>query len=231
MNLLFFLYKLHNSKQLIVLFLYLKTILCFGDSLTWGYNPKDGTRYPYEQTWPGILQEALGAGYRVIAEAIYARTTCWELPYVPFRSGKDFLPVALEAHSPLDLVIIMLGMNDLMKLCGKSADESAWGLLVLTRIIQSPVFGGIPPKILIIAPPVLGKLSPFMEMAYGGMEEESKKLASRYKIIAETALCEFLDSNEFIHVSAVDGVHPLPDQYKILGEAIADKVKQLLNNN
>jgi lysophospholipase L1-like esterase len=209
----------------------LKTILCYGDSLTWGYNPNDGTRYKYAETWPGVLQASLGNGYRVIAEAVYARTTCWELPYVPYRSGKDYLPIALEAHSPLDLVIIMLGLNDLMKLCGKSADESAWGLLALTRIIQSPVFGGNPPKILIIAPPALGKLSPFMEMAYGGKEEESKKLAGCYKIIAEVTLSGFMDSNKFIHVSDVDGVHPLPDQYKILGEAVADKVKQLLITN
>lgn len=204
-----------------------KTILCYGDSITWGYNPADGTRYEYALTWPGVLEKELGQNFRVITEALTGRTTCWELPYAPYRSGKDYLPMLLESHSPLDLVIIMLGLNDLMKLVGKSADESGWGMLSLVRSILSPVFGGIPPKILIIAPPAIGKLSEFNRMVFGGMEEESKNLAERYKTVAEVTKSEFLDSNKFIKVSEIDGLHPLPDQYKILGKTIAEKVKEM----
>lgn len=202
----------------------MKTILCYGDSLTWGYNPEDGTRYEYYQTWPGVMDNILGNEYKVITEAIPGRTTCWDVPYAPYRNGKEFLPMLLESHSPIDLVIIMLGLNDLMKLVGKTADESAWGLLSLVRIVLSPVFGGTPPKILIISPPVLGKMSTFYEMAFGGMIEESKKLAKCYKAIADVSLSMFLDSNEFIKVSDIDGVHPLPDQYMSLGSEVAKKI-------
>jgi lysophospholipase L1-like esterase len=204
-----------------------KTILCFGDSITWGYNPEDGTRYEYSLTWPGVMEKELGGGYKVITEAITGRTTCWDLPYSPYRNGKEFLPMLLESHSPLDLVIVMLGLNDLMKLVGKSADESAWGMLSLVREILSPVFGGSPPKILIIAPPAIRKLSEFNKMVFGGMEEESKKLADCYKTVAEVTKSEFLDSNKYISISGSDGLHPLPDQYKILGKVIADKVSDM----
>jgi lysophospholipase L1-like esterase len=205
----------------------IKTILCYGDSITWGYNPVDGTRFEYSLTWPGVMEKELGNGYRVITEAITGRTTCWDLPYAPFRNGKDYLPMLLESHSPLDLVIVMLGLNDLMKLVGKSADESAWGLLSLIRVILSPVFGGVPPKILIIAPPAIGKLSEFNKMVYEGKEEESKKLAECYRTIAEVTLSEYLDSNKYISVSDIDGLHPLPDQYKILGKAVAEKIREM----
>ena len=204
-----------------------KTILCYGDSITWGYNPKDGTRFEYFQTWPGVMEKILGSGYKVITEAITGRTTCWDLPYAPYRNGKEYLPMLMESHSPLDLVIVMLGLNDLMKLVGKSADESAWGLLSLVRIILSPVFGGVPPKILIIAPPTIGKMSAMNNMAYEGMEKESKKLARCYRTIAKESKSEFMDSNEYIKVSNIDGVHPLSDQYKILGEAIANKIMEM----
>jgi lysophospholipase L1-like esterase len=202
-----------------------KRILCFGDSITWGYNPKDGTRFSYAETWPGVMEKCLGENYRIITEALTARTTCWDLPYAPDRNGSKFLPMLMESHGPLHMVIIMLGINDLMHLSGKTADESAWGLLSLVRVALTPLFGGTPPKLLLIAPPVPGKMSAFSLEGFGGAEEELKKLPAAQKIIAETALCEFMDSNDFIKVESVDGLHPMPDQYKILGEAVAKKVK------
>ncbi len=123
----------------------------------------------------------------------------------------------------------MLGINDLMHLCAKTADESAWGLLSLVRIALSPLFGGTPPKLLIIAPPVSGKMSDFSKQGFGGEEEEIKKLPAAQRIVAETALCEFMDANDFIKVDSVDGLHPMPEQYKILGEAVAERVKKILN--
>jgi len=204
-----------------------KAILCYGDSITWGYNPENGTRFPYSQTWPAVMEKNLGSDYRVITEALTGRTTCFDLPYMPFRNGKELLPALLESHSPLDLVIIMLGLNDLMKMAGKTADESAWGLISLIREILSPLFGGVPPKILIIAPPKIGELSDMNKMVFGGMEEESKKLAEKFKIIAKECKCEFLDSNDFIKIINSDGIHPLPDQLEVLGKAAAEKVKEI----
>mgnify|MGYP001188610078 FL=1 len=205
----------------------MKTILCYGDSITWGYDPVSGMRFRYEDTWPAVMERSLGSDYKVISEALVGRTTCWDLPYAPYRNGKEYLPMLLESHSPIDLVIIMLGVNDLMQQLGKSADDSAWGLLALIRETLSPLFGGKPPQILIAAPPSLGMLSDFDKLAFAGKEEESKKLALCQKSVAETALCHFIDSNRFVKACDTDGVHLLPDQLKILGEAIAEKVRSI----
>ena len=45
-----------------------KRIMCFGDSNTWGANPSDGSRYPEDVRWTGVLQQTLGEGYQVIEE-------------------------------------------------------------------------------------------------------------------------------------------------------------------
>lgn len=206
-----------------------KRILCYGDSLTWGYNPADGTRFAYNETWPGVMEKYLGDEYKIITEALIARTTCWDLPYAPDRNGSRFLPMILESHSPIDLVIFMIGINDLMHLSGKTADESAWGLLSLIRIAYTPIFGGNPPKILIVAPPIPGKMSEFSKQAFGEAEEEIRKLPASQRIVAEAAFCDFMDSNDFVKVESVDGLHPIPDQYKILGEKIGKRVKIILN--
>lgn len=206
----------------------MKRILCYGDSITWGYDPATDLRYDVEQTWPAVAAKSLGAGYNIITEALVGRTTAWDMPYAPHRNGRDFLPLLLESHAPLDLVIVMLGINDLNKLINKSADESAWGLLGLVREIMSPLFGGTPPKILIVSPPALGKLSAFNAMGFGGREEESKKLAACQKNVADIAKCFYLDSNRFIKALEIDGVHPAADQHKILGEKIAEKITEIL---
>ena len=92
------------------------TILCFGDSNTWGFIPgSDCERYAPDVRWPGVMAADLGPGYRVVEEAQNGRMTAWEDPAEPFVSkcGLTFLPVVLESQKPIDLVIIMLGTNDL----------------------------------------------------------------------------------------------------------------------
>jgi lysophospholipase L1-like esterase len=87
----------------------MKTILCYGDSLTWGYNPADATRYPFEQRWPGVLQAELGSEVRVIEEALNGRTAATDSWVQPNRNGRAMLGPLLESHAPLDWVIVMLG--------------------------------------------------------------------------------------------------------------------------
>jgi lysophospholipase L1-like esterase len=90
----------------------MKTILCYGDSITWGRNAVDGTRFPFEQRWPGILQAGLGNDYRIVEEGLGGRTVATESWAMPHRDGRAMLAPILESHAPLDWVIIMLGTND-----------------------------------------------------------------------------------------------------------------------
>ena len=103
----------------------LKNILCFGDSNTWGYAPVTGERYPGHVRWTGVLQSCLGDDYFVIEEGLNGRTTVHNEPLRPHRNGASLLPVLLESHSPLDLVIVMLGTNDLKACFRQSALEKS----------------------------------------------------------------------------------------------------------
>ena len=93
----------------------MKNILCFGDSNTWGYTPGTGERYAQDVRWTGVLQRELGDHYRVIEDGQNARTSVYEDMWSPWRCGKDALPGTLIAQKPLDLLILSLGTNDLLR--------------------------------------------------------------------------------------------------------------------
>ena len=114
----------------------MRTILCFGDSNTWGDPPGGNGRFAWHERWTGILQDSLGNGFRVIEEGLCGRTTCFDDPFSPNRNGLAYLTVALETHCPLDLLIIMLGTNDLKANFNLSAFDISRGaasLLVAAR--------------------------------------------------------------------------------------------------
>ena len=89
-----------------------RTVLCFGDSNTWGYSPDDGERFAPDVRWPGVLAARLGDDWRVIEEGLNGRTSAFDDPLDPILNGKTFLPVCLATHAPIDVVVIMLGTND-----------------------------------------------------------------------------------------------------------------------
>lgn len=89
-----------------------KNILCFGDSNTYGYSPEGTGRYPRQERWTGILAQRLGPAYRILEEGLCGRTTVWEDPIEGDKCGIRHLPSCIASHTPLDLVIIMLGTND-----------------------------------------------------------------------------------------------------------------------
>jgi lysophospholipase L1-like esterase len=179
-----------------------------------------------------VLQEELGNDFNIIPEGLCGRTTCWDLPHLPDRNGSKFLPMILETHEPLDLVIIMLGINDLIKMLGRNSDDSAWGLFSLLRIILMSASGpnGTKPEMLVISPPSMGKLSGMMKLSYGGNEEESRMLAEKYKTACDSLNCNFLDSNTFIRADETDGVHISKETSGILGRRVAEKVRDILKN-
>ncbi len=115
----------------------MKTVLCFGDSNTWGYTPGTGQRLAVGIRWAGVLQNKLVGGFSVIEEGLNGRTTIFSDPDSPFRSGEDYLLPCLESHSPVDLVIIMLGTNDLKDKFGLRPEDIAAGMEKLLNIHPS----------------------------------------------------------------------------------------------
>ena len=197
-------------------------ILCYGDSNTWGYEPGTGERYAKQERWTGVLQKVLGSEYNVIEEGQSGRTTVWDDPIEGYKNGKSYLPVCLETHKPLDLVIIMLGTNDLKKRFSLPAQDIARGAGVLIDIVKKSDCGRNenPPKTLLMSPPPLGKITDLAEMFEGALEK-SKKLSEHYKAIAQEHACEFFNTSSVIRSSDIDGVHLEGKEHLALGRAIA----------
>ena len=137
----------------------MKTILCYGDSNTWGCIPLTGAhpprRYGPAQRWPGVLRRELGNGFWIVEEGLNGRTTVWDDPLEPFRSGKELLVPCLLTHQPIDLVIVMLGTNDLKIRFGVGARDIAAGAGFLLDVVHASKCGPgeSPPEALLLCPP------------------------------------------------------------------------------
>ena len=115
----------------------MKTILCYGDSNTWGYDPQKGGRYPKPIRWTSVLQETLGKNFDIIAEGLNGRTTVWDDPVEgEHRNGKKYLLPCLHTHKPIDLVILFLGSNDLKYRFSVTSEDIAKSVLSLVNIIK-----------------------------------------------------------------------------------------------
>ncbi len=205
------------------------TIVCFGDSNTWGYDPGSGERYPTESRWVGVLARTLEAkrpgSFTVIAEGQNGRTTVWDDPFEGSKNGSLYLAPCLESHKPVDLLVIMLGTNDLKHRFGLSAWDIAHGAARLVKMAQGSDFGpgGRPPRVLLIAPPPLGRLSNFAGM-FQDAAEKAKGLASAYEEVAAELGCDLLDARSVVRSSDKDGIHFDPEGHVALGGAVAERI-------
>jgi len=215
-----------------------KSILCFGDSLTWGWIPVvEGSptqRYPFGDRWTGAMAADLGDGYHVIEEGLSARTTSADDPNDPRLNGSQYLPTAIASHLPLDLVIIMLGTNDTKPYFQRTPYDIAYGMAKLVGQVLTGAYGvGTPypaPKCLVVAPPPLTPIPhPFFQGMFGGGHEKSVQLAQQYKDMANFMKVDFLNAGDFITTDGCDGIHFTKQNNLDLGKAIADKVKEIFN--
>ncbi len=204
-------------------------IVAFGDSNTWGYDPKSATRFAPDIRWTGVMQRELGADYRVIEEGLNGRTTVFDDPIEPDRRGADYLPPCLRSHAPLDLLILALGCNDMKKRFSASPGDIANGAERLIRIARAEEVGsgGASPRILLVAPPPMARLTGFAEM-FEGAGEKSRVLAQRYRDVAERQNVGFVDAGQLIACSDLDGIHFEAESHAILGQAMAEAARMVL---
>ena len=205
----------------------MQTVLCYGDSNTWGCVPLEGSEAPRrfgpEDRWPGVLRRELGPEYWVVEEGLNGRTTVRDDEEEgPCRSGRDQLLPALQTHQPVDVVVVMLGTNDLKAHFEASPREIAEGAGLLVDLIRKSACGpdGVPPTVLLVCPPPLGRLSQFAEKFAGG-EEKSRALAPEFDKVARARGCAFLDAGTVVSSSDVDGVHLDREAHLALGKALA----------
>lgn len=213
----------------------MREILFYGDSNTWGYIPGSGERYKAEQRYVGVAQKLLGSGYHCIAAGLNGRTTVYDDPCRDCRNGRTGLDQELLTHKPLDLLVIMLGTNDLLYAANAAAAaRGAASLITMAKSANlrcassSKVFPG-GAKILLIAPPLIGTLPPedpdteLMPDAEG----ESRRLGARLRRVAEEEQVYFLDAGPIAEVSPLDAVHLTENGHAALGKAAAEKIREI----
>lgn len=211
----------------------MQQILVYSDSLTWGIIPNTRQRLPFEQRWPGVMERALnqpGTAFRVIEDCLNGRRTVFEDPYKPGRNGLQGLAQRIEIHSPLSLVILMLGTNDFQSMHPHQAWHAAQGMAALITAIRSaPVEPGmVIPPILVIAPPAITHPKGLIAAKFAGAEHKCKGLAEAYEALCQQVECAFFDAGSVVSASMVDGIHLDAPQHLTLGLAIASQVNALL---
>ena len=204
-----------------------KTILCYGDSNTWGLCPYEKKRYTWELRWPGQVQNILGKEVRIIENGLCGRTTCFDDPIGSDKNGKQFLPIALETSAPLDLVLIMLGTNDLKSRFNMPSTAIAQGAASLVELCQS--FEPHIPNILLVAPAhIVSSTIPEDLIGWEGSIEKSKELANYYEYFSKQLSCHFFDAGKVVKASQEDGIHLDAQAHKILGEHLSVKIREIL---
>lgn len=211
-----------------------KRILCFGDSLTWGYDPANRVRFGEDSRWPMVLQTILGEGYTVIEEGQNGRTIATEDPAEGEKNGLRYLGPCLESHSPLDLVIIMLGSNDCKRKFAYSAMDIAGEMqILLEKAVSYNHFRcGDRFRILLVSPP---HIAPEIRdswlgdsFGYENARKVSMELAGWYEQLAGMYGCRFLDAARHVHASTADGCHMDAENQRTLAGVIAGIVKEEL---
>jgi lysophospholipase L1-like esterase len=210
----------------------MKTVVCFGDSNTWGADPLRGLRFSLMQRWPGVLRNELGVvEYWVIEEGLCGRTAICEDPIEGYKCGKDYIIPCIQSHSPVDLLKVMLGTNDLIKRFSLPTCDIAKGVGILVDLVRKSCLSlGISGTSSIVdcttAPPPILEVSRFKEIFEGGAEK-SQKFGTYYADIARIVGCHFIDAGKIISSSKDDGIHFDAVEHEKLGKAVSEKVKEI----
>jgi lysophospholipase L1-like esterase len=206
----------------------MEQILIYSDSLTWGIIPNTRNRLPFQKRWPGVFEKTLidnGKQVRVIENCLNGRRTAWLDPLKEGRDGSTGLAQVIEMHSPLKLVILMLGTNDFQCTHDTRAMQSAQGVANLIEIIrQSPIEPGMEiPHILVVAPPSIVEPKGSIADKFRGANHRSIGLAGELERVSTELLTFYFDANTVTEASVIDGIHLDEDQHLILGVALAKK--------
>ena len=209
----------------------MKTILCYGDSNTYGFDPRNYLRYPKENRWTTILQDLLGQEYEVIAEGLNGRTTAYDRPDGYWKNGLSSLTAILGSHKPIDYLIFMLGTNDCnvdLYLTSKDICDGMEKLIVTSLQVLKDMQDN-DPTIIVVAPAAIGENyhdSPFAYQLNDESIRKSHEIVSLYKDLSEKYDCLFLDASN-LKVSELDCEHLTIDSHLQLANMLSNLIKNV----
>lgn len=212
-----------------------KTILCYGDSNTWGQTPdKTGRRRPLNIRWTGVLQKKLGDDYNIIEEGLSSRTTDLDYDKKPGRNGRTYLEPCLDSHMPLDIVILMLGTNDFKIEFNRSVEEIAQAIRGLVKLIQEKTakYDGNSAKIVLVSPILVDGDAPRIKEWYAAHYDEnsvkkSEELAGSLREVAEDVGCYFANAAQ-VAKAGEDGIHLDEESHQALADFLAQQIRNLV---
>lgn len=211
----------------------MKRIVCFGDSNTWGYNSETQGRFSDDERWGNLLGKFLGNDYHVIEEGLSGRTAVVDDPLFEGLNGYKYIHPCLMSHSPLELVIIMIGTNDTKERFNLTSYNIAQGIVRLAlKAKDTPAGkGGKPPKVLVVAPPPIEEEYYFTHIggAMGkGCDVKSREISKYLPGLLESTGIEFLDTKGIVSMNNIDYMHLDEKGHKLLSELVFDKSKSIL---
>jgi lysophospholipase L1-like esterase len=189
-----------------------KTVVCFGDSNTWGHVPgSDAERYPRDVRWPARLAAALAEEAEVIAEGLPGRTATIESPVAEGRNGLPYLVPCLRSHAPVDVLVIYLGTNDAYWLEPIMVARSIGRLVKVARATEAGPDGGAP-AVLVVCPPPFGE----------------HELAPPFREVCDQLGCDLLELEGIATYSELDGAHLEESGHLAVAASVEARVRELL---
>ena len=194
-----------------------RTVLCFGDSNTWGFIPgSNGQRFSREVRWPARLQSALGDGWEVISEGLGGRTATMDSPVAEGRNGLPYLVPCLHSHAPIDMLVIFLGTNDVgdrFALSEQDVARSVGRLVKVARAAEAGSAGGVP-ELLVVCPP------PF----------DGHRLGVAFAEVCAELGCELLDLDGIAtYPTVADDVEHLDEiGHAAVAAAVEERIRRML---
>lgn len=218
----------------------MKTILCYGDSNTWGFMPTPGgpqftanNRFPWGVRWTSRMQIALGHDYHVAECGVNGRTTLFDCPMAEYRNGLKDIDVCMQSQHPVDMVIIMLGTNDTKMIFNANAYIIAKGVGRIIDRIRQGAYGpnGACPEILVVSPIHIhaNMMNEWLKDEFGAHAlEVDAQLSEKMAKMAHSHGVHFMDAGEWITADPGDGIHMNADGHALLAEKMTAKVKEIL---
>ncbi|MCH5210551.1 MAG: hypothetical protein J1F01_06250 [Oscillospiraceae bacterium] len=209
----------------------MKKILCFGDSNTWGHDPVDCSQL--QRPWPVVLRELLPE-YEIVSDGRCGRATKFDVPNMPDTNGiEKFRERYLTEDNHFDLIIIMLGTNDLLNHFDCSPEETAETLSAYVRECRER-FKDQTPRILLMSPIEVKEdvtRNPIFKDQYDiSAVDKSKRFKEAISAVAMREGTFFLAAADFAEASVIDGVHMEPEEHKKLAAAVADKIRTIFGS-